>query len=179
MENVVLFLCSKLLTEPFVNQFFFCFARTKACFSSNLLLLFIFQAFTLLGFSFHVDFIWTNLQTVWLFDGHNYPAVCFISFQGAVKVMAKDLVRTRHQIEKFYKLKSQLQGVSLRIQVCFTFCYIGDYKSGIYRYTHFCYILLQLFTQFLQLFVLDLMVSWTYLLFLWEILESCHMILNN
>lgn len=31
--------------------------------------------------------------------------------------MAKDLVRTRHQIEKFYKLKSQLQGVSLRIQV--------------------------------------------------------------
>ncbi|KAJ1408413.1 Glycosyl hydrolase family 32, N-terminal [Sesbania bispinosa] len=30
--------------------------------------------------------------------------------------MAKDLVRTRRQIEKFYKLKSQLQGVSLRIQ---------------------------------------------------------------
>lgn len=39
-------------------------------------------------------------------------------FQGAVRVMAKDLVRTRHQVEKFYKLKSQLQGVSLRIQVC-------------------------------------------------------------
>ncbi|MBA0701448.1 hypothetical protein Goari_022934 [Gossypium aridum] len=36
---------------------------------------------------------------------------------GAVKVMAKDLIRTRHQIEKFYKLKSQLQGVSLRIQM--------------------------------------------------------------
>jgi charged multivesicular body protein 2A len=36
--------------------------------------------------------------------------------------MAKDLVRTRHQIEKFYKLKSQLQGVSLRIQV-----FYGDY----------------------------------------------------
>lgn len=34
-----------------------------------------------------------------------------------MKVMAKDLIRTRHQIEKFYKLKSQLQGVSLRIQV--------------------------------------------------------------
>jgi len=42
--------------------------------------------------------------------------------QGAVRVMAKDLVRTRHQVEKFYKLKSQLQGVSLRIQVC----YCGD-----------------------------------------------------
>ncbi|KAK9099484.1 hypothetical protein Syun_026529 [Stephania yunnanensis] len=37
-------------------------------------------------------------------------------FQGAVRVMAKDLIRTRHQIEKFYKLKSQLQGVGLRIQ---------------------------------------------------------------
>ncbi|KAG6504574.1 hypothetical protein ZIOFF_036908 [Zingiber officinale] len=35
----------------------------------------------------------------------------------AVKVMAKDLIRTRHQITKFYALKSQLQGVSLRIQV--------------------------------------------------------------
>uniref|UniRef100_A0A803P2Y0 Pentatricopeptide repeat-containing protein n=1 Tax=Cannabis sativa TaxID=3483 RepID=A0A803P2Y0_CANSA len=35
---------------------------------------------------------------------------------GAVKVMEKDLVRTRHQIEKFYTLKSQLQGVSLRVQ---------------------------------------------------------------
>lgn len=38
-------------------------------------------------------------------------------------MMAKDLVRTRHQIEKFYKLKSQLQGVSLRIQVCYAFLY--------------------------------------------------------
>uniref|UniRef100_A0A803M8F2 Uncharacterized protein n=1 Tax=Chenopodium quinoa TaxID=63459 RepID=A0A803M8F2_CHEQI len=29
---------------------------------------------------------------------------------GAVRIMAKDLIRTRHQVEKFYKLKSQLQG---------------------------------------------------------------------
>jgi len=35
---------------------------------------------------------------------------------GAVRVMAKDLIRTRHQITKFYNLKSQLQGISLRIQ---------------------------------------------------------------
>jgi len=35
---------------------------------------------------------------------------------GAVKVMAKDLVRTRHSMTKFYNLRSQLQGVSLRIQ---------------------------------------------------------------
>jgi len=49
--------------------------------------------------------------------------------------MAKDLVRTRHQIEKFYKLKSQLQGVSLRIQVChcgdFIYCSV-IFVSGIY-----------------------------------------------
>ncbi|RWV95564.1 hypothetical protein GW17_00041803, partial [Ensete ventricosum] len=43
--------------------------------------------------------------------------VGYYSLQAAVKVMAKDLIRTRHQITKFYALKSQLQGVSLRIQV--------------------------------------------------------------
>jgi hypothetical protein len=44
--------------------------------------------------------------------------------QGAVKIMAKDLIRTRHQITKFYALKSQLQGVSLRIQVTTRMFYI-------------------------------------------------------
>ena len=34
----------------------------------------------------------------------------------AVKVMAKDLVRTQRSITKFYELGSQLQGVKLRIQ---------------------------------------------------------------
>ena len=38
-----------------------------------------------------------------------------------MKIMAKDLIRTRHQITKFYALKSQLQGVSLRIQVNLAF----------------------------------------------------------
>ena len=59
-----------------------------------------------------------------------------ILFQGAVKVMAKDLIRTRHQIEKFYKLKSQLQGVSLRIQVCIFiypfYLYVNDLKCAIF-----------------------------------------------
>ncbi|KAI8885427.1 Snf7-domain-containing protein [Backusella circina FSU 941] len=35
---------------------------------------------------------------------------------GACKVMAKDLVRTRHHIQKFYSMKTQLQAVGLRIQ---------------------------------------------------------------
>jgi hypothetical protein len=37
--------------------------------------------------------------------------------QSAAKIMAKDLVRTRSQITKFYQLKSHLQAVSLRMQV--------------------------------------------------------------
>jgi charged multivesicular body protein 2A len=35
----------------------------------------------------------------------------------ACKVMAKDLVRTRRYVQKFYQMKTQLQGVSLRVQV--------------------------------------------------------------
>ncbi|KAG4942436.1 hypothetical protein JHK85_047082 [Glycine max] len=50
---------------------------------------------------------------------------------GAVKVMAKDLVRTKHQIEKFYKLKSQLQGVSLRIQTLKSTQAMGEAMKGV------------------------------------------------
>ncbi|XP_047311394.1 vacuolar protein sorting-associated protein 2 homolog 1-like [Impatiens glandulifera] len=50
---------------------------------------------------------------------------------GAVKVMAKDLVRTRHQIEKFYKLKSQLQGVSLRMQTLKSTQAMGEAMKGV------------------------------------------------
>ncbi|KAF7813586.1 vacuolar protein sorting-associated protein 2-like protein 1 [Senna tora] len=50
---------------------------------------------------------------------------------GAVRVMAKDLVRTRHQIEKFYKLKSQLQGVSLRIQTLKSTHAMGEAMKGV------------------------------------------------
>ncbi|KAL7267854.1 ESCRT-III subunit protein did4 [Rhizina undulata] len=35
---------------------------------------------------------------------------------GACKIQAKDLVRTRRYIQKFYHMKTQLQAVSLRIQ---------------------------------------------------------------
>lgn len=37
---------------------------------------------------------------------------------GAAKIQAKDLVRTRRYIEKFYGMRSQLQKISLRLQVC-------------------------------------------------------------
>ena len=39
---------------------------------------------------------------------------------GAVKVQAKDLVRTRRYITKFYQMRTQLQAISLRIQVRLT-----------------------------------------------------------
>jgi len=35
---------------------------------------------------------------------------------GAAKIMAKDLVRTRNHIQKFYQMRAQLQAVGLRIQ---------------------------------------------------------------
>ena len=36
---------------------------------------------------------------------------------GAAKIQAKDLVRTRRYVEKFYGMRSQLQKISLRLQV--------------------------------------------------------------
>ena len=36
--------------------------------------------------------------------------------QGSCKVMAKDLVRTRRYVSKFYSMRTQLQAISLRIQ---------------------------------------------------------------
>jgi charged multivesicular body protein 2A len=36
---------------------------------------------------------------------------------GACKIQAKDLVRTRRYVEKFYSMRSQLQKISLRLQV--------------------------------------------------------------
>ncbi|KAL9250639.1 Mechanosensitive ion channel protein 10-like protein [Drosera capensis] len=50
---------------------------------------------------------------------------------GAVRVMAKDLIRTRHQVEKFYKLKSQLQGVSLRVQTLKSTQAMGQAMKGV------------------------------------------------
>ncbi|KMZ59233.1 hypothetical protein ZOSMA_6G01660 [Zostera marina] len=50
---------------------------------------------------------------------------------GAVKIMAKDLIRTRHQITKFHQLKSQLQGVSLRIQTLKSTQAMGEAMKGV------------------------------------------------
>jgi charged multivesicular body protein 2A len=51
---------------------------------------------------------------------------------GACKIQAKDLVRTRRYIEKFYSMRTQLQAISLRIQVRYTplFYIFGRVKRG-------------------------------------------------
>ena len=37
--------------------------------------------------------------------------------QNAVRIMAKDMVRTRRYVQKFHQMRAQLQAVSLRMQV--------------------------------------------------------------
>ncbi|KAL6059988.1 ESCRT-III subunit protein did4 [Balamuthia mandrillaris] len=49
---------------------------------------------------------------------------------GAAKIMAKDLVRTRQHITKFYKLRSHLQAVSLRIQTLQSTQAMSDAMKG-------------------------------------------------
>jgi division protein CdvB (Snf7/Vps24/ESCRT-III family) len=44
-------------------------------------------------------------------------AISYLTAKGAVKIMAKDLVRTRQYITKFYEMKCQMQAVGLRLQV--------------------------------------------------------------
>lgn len=56
---------------------------------------------------------------------------------GACKIQAKDLVRTRRYIQKFYQMRTQLQAISLRIQVRYMpviFCRCHKLtKSNLYR----------------------------------------------
>lgn len=45
--------------------------------------------------------------------------LAWVWLQGAVKIMAKDLVRTRQYTTKFIEMKTHLNAVSLKLQVCF------------------------------------------------------------
>jgi charged multivesicular body protein 2A len=48
----------------------------------------------------------------------------------ATRVMAKDLVRTRRYVQKFYQMKTQLQAVSLRIQTLSSNHQMGQAMKG-------------------------------------------------
>jgi len=52
---------------------------------------------------------------------------------GAVKIMAKDLVRTRNHVTKFYKMRAELQAVSLRITTMQSHQTMGEAMKGVTR----------------------------------------------
>ncbi|KAJ1986375.1 ESCRT-III subunit protein did4 [Dimargaris cristalligena] len=49
---------------------------------------------------------------------------------GAVKIMARDLVRTRKYVQKFYQMRTQLQAVALRIQALRSNQQMGEAMRG-------------------------------------------------
>lgn len=61
--------------------------------------------------------------------------------QNACKVMAKDLVRTRRYVQKFYQMRTQLQAVGLRIQTLRSNQQMADAMRGATRVRHFFYYL--------------------------------------
>lgn len=52
---------------------------------------------------------------------------------GAAKIMAKDLVRTRNYVQKFYKMRAELQAVSMRIVTLKSTAAMGDAMRGATR----------------------------------------------
>ena len=55
--------------------------------------------------------------------------------------MAKDLVRTRRYVQKFYQMRTQLQAVGLRIQTLRSNQQMADAMRGATRVRHFFYFL--------------------------------------
>ena len=53
-----------------------------------------------------------------------------LTAQPACKVMARDLVRTRRNIHKFYQMSTQLQAVALRMQTLRSTQQMGDAMRG-------------------------------------------------
>eukprot|EP00002_Diphylleia_rotans_P022349 TRINITY_DN4377_c0_g1_i1.p1 TRINITY_DN4377_c0_g1~~TRINITY_DN4377_c0_g1_i1.p1 ORF type:complete len:216 (+),score=65.60 TRINITY_DN4377_c0_g1_i1:84-731(+) len=52
---------------------------------------------------------------------------------GACKIMAKDLVRTRKYVDKFYKMRTQMQAVGLRLQTMKSTASMTDAMKGMTR----------------------------------------------
>lgn len=53
-----------------------------------------------------------------------------LTTQPACKVMARDLVRTRRNIHKFYQMSTQLQAVALRMQTLRSTQQMGEAMRG-------------------------------------------------
>ena len=63
--------------------------------------------------------------------------MCDFCAQNACKVMAKDLVRTRRYVQKFYQMRTQLQAVGLRIQTLRSNQQMAEAMRGATRVRHF------------------------------------------
>jgi hypothetical protein len=70
------------------------------------------------------------------FPGLFAKAWCNFCAQNACKVMAKDLVRTRRYVQKFYQMRTQLQAVGLRIQTLRSNQQMADAMRGATRVRH-------------------------------------------
>ena len=57
--------------------------------------------------------------------------------QGSVRIMAKDLVRTRAYIQKFFKMEAQLRAVSLRIQTLSSTQSMAEAMKGVTKVLFF------------------------------------------
>lgn len=66
-------------------------------------------------------------------SAHACPLRLFLLAQAAAKIMAKDLVRTRRHITKFYQMKTHLQGVSLKLQTLKSNQAMADAMKGATR----------------------------------------------
>ena len=69
-----------------------------------------------------------------------------VCLKNATRIMAKDLVRTRANIQKFHRMKSQLQAVSLRIQTIKSTAAMANAMAGAARVCNFLHFFFHLFT---------------------------------
>ncbi len=72
----------------------------------------------------------THLLSFLVVFANGYAIFCT---QNACKVMAKDLVRTRRYVQKFYQMRTQLQAVGLRIQTLRSNQQMADAMRGATR----------------------------------------------
>ncbi len=68
-----------------------------------------------------------------LFASARLKDMRFFGAQNACKVMAKDLVRTRRYVQRFYQMRTQLQAVGLRIQTLRSNQQMADAMRGATR----------------------------------------------
>ena len=104
----------QMVGDSFMAQIFFCLCVFVCVCPCSVAFTKWFSVLTLLPYSMVCPFLRAPFLRVFFVACRRWCPR--IGKQGAAKIMAKDLVRTRQQIQKFYEMKSHLQAVSLKIQ---------------------------------------------------------------